>query len=302
MKNPIVKAILIFAGMLAFALAVVFALRSTDFSAVSKASPLQVLGLAGGVMVNLLLTGVLFWAVTLRFDCTPAVGLRRMVLLILSSSVLNYLPMRAGLLGRAAYLKAMHQLPLRQSALILFIVLGLGALVLGSVGLAVIAVGRDDQMAAILVTGGLLVVLTPVWKMLLSKLAMRPLMPMAVGQWVCIRLTDMFIVGGRTWFAFAITGCPITYAQATALGAAGMLISLVGLTPNGLGLREWALAGMTMLVSNHGASAGATAALVDRAVEVVVVCLLGLPASLHLMRQMAERENQKKCANSAESG
>jgi uncharacterized membrane protein YbhN (UPF0104 family) len=120
---------------------------------------------------------------------------------------------------------------------------------------------------------------------------MRPLTNGQVGQWLLIRMTDMFVVGGRTWFAFAIAGCPITYAQATALGAAGMLVSLLGLTPNGLGLREWALAGMTMLVSQHDATAGATAALVDRAVEVVVVCVLGLPASLKLMRQMAIQAN-----------
>ena len=131
---------------------------------------------------------------------------------------------------------------------------------------------------------------------------MRKLSEASVLQWLCIRMTDMFMVGGRTWFAFAISGCPITFAQATALGAAGMLISLLGLTPNGLGLREWAIAGMTLMVSDHDASAGATAALVDRAVEVVVVCLLGLPTSWYLAKQMAGIQSEENSEKSTVNG
>lgn len=297
MKKRIIKIPLLFAGILAFALAVIFAFKGTDFSAISQASPWHVLGLSAGVMGNLLLTGVLFWAVTKPFDCHPAVSLGRMVELILSSSVLNYLPLRMGLLGRAAYLKAIHQLPLRQSGLILIIVLALGALVLGSVGLAVVSITMLDQMTVILLTCGLLVSLSPVIKRVLAKIAMRQLTEASVLSWLTIRMIDMFVVGGRTWFAFAIVGHPITYAQATALGAAGMLISLLGLTPNGLGLREWALAGMTLLVSQHDASIGATAALVDRAVEVVVVCIMGLPTSWHLAQAMAKQKSDENSQN-----
>lgn len=289
MKKNIIRTILLILGVLAFALAVVFAIRGADFSALSKASPWDVAGLAGGVTLNLLLTGLLFWTVTLPFDCKPVVRLGKMQQLILSSSVLNYLPLRMGLLGRAAYLKAMHQLPLKQSGVILLIVLGLGALVLGSSGAAVAAMRHEDPMTIVLLTCCLIVAISPFWKRLLKGTIRRDFSEARVLGWLTIRITDMFVVGGRTWFAFAIVGCPISYGQATALGAAGMFVSLTGLTPNGLGLREWALAGMTILVSSHDATAGATAALVDRAVEVVVVCVLGLPASWQLMREMSRR-------------
>ncbi|HCD32590.1 MAG TPA: hypothetical protein DER01_09290 [Phycisphaerales bacterium] len=302
MKKPIIKTILIIAGVLAFALSVVFAFQGTDFSALRKASPLHVMGLGIGVVVNLLLTCVLFWAVTRPFDSEPKVGIGRMVALILSSSVLNYLPLRMGLLGRAAYLKAVHQLPLKQSGLILIIVLALGALVLGSVGLAVVSIRQMDQLSVIILTCALLVAMSPIWKRLLSKLAMRKLSEAQVLGWLSIRMTDMFMVGARTWFAFAICGNAISFAQATALGAAGMLISLLGLTPNGLGLREWAIAGMTLMVSDHDASAGATAALVDRAVEVVVVCLLGLPTSWYLAKQMSGIKSEENSEKSTVNG
>ncbi|MAX25249.1 MAG: hypothetical protein CMJ19_12170 [Phycisphaeraceae bacterium] len=301
MKKRIIKISLLILGIAAFALAVIFAFHGADFSAIRQASPLHILGLAAGVLGNLLLTGILFWAVTRPFDCCPPVTLSRMQSLILSSSVLNYLPLRMGLIGRAAYLKQFHQLPLKQSAQILIIVLGLGAMVLGSVGLAVIAIPQMDQMTVILLTSALVVALSPIWKRIFNQVARRKLHEARVLGWLSIRITDMFVVGMRTWFAFAIIGQPITFAQATALGAAGMLISLLGLTPNGLGLREWALAGMTMLVSQHDASVGATAALVDRAVEAVVVCVLGLPTSWQLMRQMAREKSAENSENLPET-
>ena len=284
MKHPIVRAILILVGVVAFVLAVVFALRGADFSALAEASPWQLMGLAAGVIVNLLLTSVLFWLVTRQFDARPPVSLGRMIQLILSSSVLNYLPLRAGLFSRAAYLKAKHQLPLKQSGVILLIILALGALVLGSVGVAVIVGGQANPIWVILLTSFLLLFIGPALGAIIAKKTHLPMTRGSVFQWVLIRLLDMFVVGGRTWCAFAIAGYDITFAQATAMGAAGMLVSLLGLTPNGLGMREWALAGMTLLVSSHDASAGMTAALVDRAMEVVVVCVLGLPATVQLMR------------------
>ena len=287
MKNKILKQILIAFGSIAFAGAIVFAIKRTDFSVLSDASLFELIGLAAGITVNLLLTGVLFWAVTLPFDAKPVVGLGKMVQLILSSSVLNYLPLRAGLLGRAAYLKAKHQLPIKQSGIILLIVLVMGAVVLGSIGLSIVICPMQYQTQTILMVSlGLLAICPYAIKPVIQKLTARTIGKDIILAWGLIRLADMFVVGIRTWFAFTIAGCPISYTQAVAMGAVGMLVSLLGLTPNGLGLREWAMVGMTLLISQHNAAAGITAALVDRAMEVLVVCLVGLPATLLLAKQM----------------
>lgn len=287
MKNKTVRSIFIALGSIAFVLAIIFAIKRTDFSVLAGASIFELIGLAVGIGVNLFLTGLLFWAVTLPFDAKPAVGLGKMVQLILSSSVLNYLPLRAGLLGRAAYLKAKHDLPIKQSGMILLIILALGAVVLGSIGLGVVVCPVTMQTQVIMLVSLCLIVICPlIVKPLIQKLTRRSIGRAMILSWVLIRMIDLFVVGGRTWFAFTIAGCPISYAQATALGAVGMLVSLLGLTPNGLGLREWALVGMTLLISQYDAAAGITAALVDRAMEVLVVCIMGLPATFQLAKQM----------------
>ncbi len=78
-----------------------------------NANPMWVIALATAVVGQLLLTGLLFWVVTLSFDAQPPVGPVRMIQVIAASSLLSYLPLEAGFLGRTAYLKLRHGLPVR---------------------------------------------------------------------------------------------------------------------------------------------------------------------------------------------
>src|SRR5436853_13065 len=102
-------------GLLLIAVAIAVALRGVDWSALRHASPWQLAALLVLMLLNIALTAALNWLVTRSFDARPPVSLSRMTLLIGASGLLNYL-WNAGTLSRAAYLRARHGLPLRQSA------------------------------------------------------------------------------------------------------------------------------------------------------------------------------------------
>jgi uncharacterized membrane protein YbhN (UPF0104 family) len=219
-------------GLLAAAL--VFAVRGTDWSVWQRIGLAELAGLVLLVWVNVGLTGLLFWAVTRGFGARPAVGPGKMTGLIAVSGLLNYVPVvRAGLWGRAVYLKKYHGVAVRDSLRILVIVLGL---------VLPLTVGR--------------------W---------LPVPSGAAWAWVPLRLLDYGVATARLWVCFAVLGEAVDWRQAAVLGAASMLTKLSGLTPNGLGLAEWVVAGLAALVSPLEAASAASAALLDRAAEVVGV-------------------------------
>lgn len=271
-------------GMLIVA-AIAYAVAGYDWSALLDAPPQWVALLAAGVAVNLLLTAMLFWVITRSFDAHPPVGLGRMTALICVSGLLNYLPLlRPGLLGRAAYLKWRHGLPLRQSVLILLVVLVLAAVVLLTAGAVVLALPTDTArlVAAAAAMGILTVVSAPIARWLLR----RPVVH--AWAWVPLRTADMLVAAGRLWLAFGIVGKPISFADAVLIGAASLLVKLVGLTPNGLGLSEWVVAALASAISPATAAAGAAAALIDRGAELIVVTLAGLASAWALRETQVE--------------
>lgn len=280
--KPLLRVVGLLAGGILIVWAVVAALREIDLSQVSAAHTPHLLLLALAVAVNLVLTGVLFWLVTLSFDADPRVPPGRMIELIAASSLLNYLPLRAGLLGRASYLKLRHGLPLAQSGVILLVILGLGAGVLMFVGVAVMAAPAAARHWACLCAMAALLLASP----LVAPVARRALGRTIHGGawWVPLRVADMMVGGARLWLAFAVIGAPVPIAHAIAMSAAGMLVSLVGLTPNGLGMREWVVAAAAGVLSPASTAAGLAASLIDRAVEAVVLAVAGTWAIVRLRK------------------
>ena len=260
--------------------AIVVAARDVDWSQLQNAEPWQIAALVAGVMLNLFLTGLLWWAVTLSFDAKPRVPISRMLALVAASGLLNYLPLRPGLFGRAAYLKAKHNLPLRQSVLALFVILGLSALVLGAAAAIAQFVPlpwyRQVSIAAALV----MTLLAPIAA---GRLLRRRIV--AGWLWVPLRILDVLVTAIRLWAAFAVVGHDLNFDHAVLAAAGGSFISLLGLTPNGIGMREWTIAGLT---AASAGSIGFAAAVVDRAVEAIVVLALGLwsLAKLGLAKEM----------------
>lgn len=257
------------------AAAVAAAWREVDPTVLLRAEPWPLAVLLAAVAVNLWLTAMLFWVVTRSFDARPTVGIGRMTALIAASHLLNYLPLvRAGLVGRAAYLKARHALPLRQSVVILGVILALAVVVFAAAAAVLLAMSRTPAPARWAALLGLWLVLAALTGAVSRRLLRRPVRwPWA---WVPLRAADLFVAALRMWVAFAVMDVPVAYTEAVIIAAGGLLVRLVGLTPNGLGLSEWVVAALAAALTPVATAAGAAAALLDRAAEVLVTGVAGL--------------------------
>lgn len=268
-------------GTALLVLAIGYAARGVDVSVLRVAPGWMFAALAGLVVVNLLLTAGLFWSVTRSLHPTPRVGLRTMTALLAVSGVLNYIPVvRAGLWGRAAYLKKYHGLAVRDSVFILGVVLALAVVVLGVGGLVLIAVPEAYHGAAL---GGVMIVLSLAGPPLAARV-----LRCAAGSvaWVPLRVMDWIASASRLWLCFAIVAEPIGVGDAMLLASASLLVKLTGLTPNGLGLSEWVVAALSAAMMPIDTATAAGAALVDRTVEVGVALIAGAAGAWWLRREM----------------
>ncbi|MEE9405505.1 MAG: lysylphosphatidylglycerol synthase domain-containing protein [Algisphaera sp.] len=260
--------------------AVVFAARGVDFAALShhlkEAGPWPLLALGALVGANLWLTAWLNGSLVACFDVQPPVTPSRMRRLTTASQLLNYVPlMWAGLVGRAAFLKRHHGLRLRDSGYITLLTVALttAVLVLASAGPLLMATVAAHHAWA--------------WAGSILGLAVLGLAVTVAGQrvavtrrwawtWVPLRVMDLAASTGRVALMFVAVGHPVTLDQAVLLASGTTLVKLTGLTPNGLGLSEWVVAGLAAALSPVEASLAVAAALLDRAIEVVVSVIAGL--------------------------
>jgi hypothetical protein len=264
-------------GVLLLGASVVFALRGVSLADVVAVSPQTAGLLTALVLTNLLLTAALFWSITRSFPARPPVPFAVMAALIAVSNLLNYIPVvRAGLWGRAAYLKARHAFSVGSSLRVLGVVLGLAVLVVGGMGfiaLAWPAMGVEWALRWQWVVVG--------WWGLLA-IAVTFVAARWGGQgnataaaWVPLRAADVGVATLRLWVCFDLLGITLGLREAAVLASASLLVKLAGLTPNGLGLSEWVVAGLSVVLAPVEAGVAAAAALIDRAVEVVVSVVAG---------------------------
>jgi uncharacterized membrane protein YbhN (UPF0104 family) len=258
-------------GIVLVAAAIWYAAARVDFKLIQQAKPWQLAAIAGGVVLNLLVTSLLFWAVTIPFKPNPPVSYRKMLALISASGLLNYLPLQAGTVGRSAFLVTRHGLsPVNVITMILIVigltfVVAIPCLLLNgflSVGVPIAFVVAVSAVA--LVAGALAVE--------------RVLRPHGRGiGWIAllIKLADLAVTSGRLWIAFRVCGHPVSAIDAMIAAAAASLASLVSPIPAGLGLREWAVA-LTQ------GPYGVLATLVDRAIEAVVLIVAGILGIVNL--------------------
>lgn len=246
--------------------ALIYALLKVDFS-LEHAKPWHAIVLLAAVIMNLLLTSTLWWAMTLSFDARPPVGFKKMFSLVCASALLNYLPLRAGLVGRTAYLKMKHKLPVKQSIVIIFTMVGLSALVLGGATAIIQLAPPDLQLGVSLVSTfvGLIVIPLAARGILRRKLKYG-------WAWIPLRMMDLAITTLRMWVAFRVVGYELSVTESIVVAAGGMIVALSGITPNGLGLREWAIGGL----SSAAVPVALAAAVVDRAIETLVIAVAGL--------------------------
>ncbi len=248
------------------------------------ASPALVLLALGLPLANWLLISASFTAL---YRPETRVPMGEMSALVAAAWLLNYLPLRPGLVARLAYHKRRHQITVRRSIQVLVVssmLSGLSALLCSAVAI-------------------LLPPSAPSWGVVAAVLL--PMAPMLVGLSserlgrlclvFCLRYLDLLVWVGRYWSVFAIIGVPLSLRESVALAIVSQIALLVPVAGNGLGLREWAvglLAGMLPAFAGvEGTPTGLAGDLVHRGFEIAGALLVGVPALFLLSRTL--RDNSR---------
>lgn len=255
-------------------------LRRHDLTAagqrLERPEPLFVALLLLAVLANLFFTSWLYWLLTRPYAQDRPLPAPTMGWLIGAAALFNYLPLRAGLLGRVAYQKRVFGIALTDSTKTVVQATGLSGACALLLVVAALAPGATPYVLAAPVAVGALVGIVlrrPLGRRLAFALALRQV--------------DALIWVGRYLLVFALLGREITLPGAAAVAGVGMLATFVPFTSNGLGLREWAV-GLTATILPAGwVAAGAgeattsialAADLLNRAGELLVIVPVGLVA------------------------
>lgn len=258
---------------------------------IRAAPPLHLVALLALPLVNVVLTVAGVQALTRP---RVRVSMGEMTALIGSSWLFNYLPLSPGLVGRVAYLRGVHGLPLATSARII-----VESIVCGWLGGALVLL---DQLIAPRV-GGLPVfgiTLPLVLAGLMLSRWSRGTLASAYAVCVALKYLDTVAWAVRYLLIFDLLGHPLSVPQAAAIALvaqASMLIPGIG---NGLGLREWMVgvlgAALPAFIATEGFSRGTglAADLVNRAAELAVALPFGTVCTLWLVRNATVRERSGK--------
>jgi uncharacterized membrane protein YbhN (UPF0104 family) len=254
--------------------AIWYASQRVDFAAIRQAQAWQLAAITGGVIANLLTTTLFFWVVTLPFKPHPPVTYRKMLALICSSGLLNYLPLQAGTVGRSAYLVSRHGVSAMDAVKIVLFAISFTVFAAMMAGGSALTLAVRGSEPLILLNLSLWTLFAFVLPAALLGLHLRSWWP---AVWLPVRVLDLPITSLRLWVAFRAVGHPVSPLEALIAAAASSLASVLSLTPNGLGLREWAVA-LTQ------GPFGVLATLLDRAVEAVVLVVAGIVGIANLKK------------------
>jgi hypothetical protein len=286
--------------------------RAEDWNALLDAEPGMLFALFAAVVISaVVIPGFQFWLVTRPFVSTQPLGVGLMQALLAASSLLNYTPIKAGLIGRVGYLKQYHGVGLRAAALTHLLI---GAMLVAAVLTIFLATAWSSVFDAFwwaLVAAGLAAFA------LLAAFGLRAVLPgnMPVDPrlqnslywatcylFVCllVQVAALFAAALRWWLVFRILGHPISAVDAW-LAAILHTFSIMLGPANGLGLREWLIGIASQqgwLSDTLGADIGTglTAALADRAVEAVVLITCGL-IGLWFLRRLIRSESAMPAAS-----
>lgn len=262
--------------------------------AVRAAPPWAFVLLALTTALTPVMTAANFYILTLRYG---RVGPGEMTALILGAWLLNYLPLWPGMVSRVAYHRAVNRIAVTDSALVIIEAGVLSALAsvavaglmlgvarpLGLTGWDGAAVGGSVALAGLI--GACALCRSAAYPHLWRYFAVLSVRTLELGVWATRYALAVFIVGGSLSPAAALT-----------MAALIQLALLAPVTPNGIGVREWAV-GLSASVFAVGLSAevGLAAGVLDRGVEVLVAVPMGLAAAAVL----AEKRRRVKGLGSA---
>jgi hypothetical protein len=179
----------------------------------------------------------------------------------------NYIPLQAGSIGRLAYHKVVHGIPVKTSLVVILVAMGLVAMSL--VALTVVGLWISRTSASW-------------WWVSAAPLAWAPLLAWpgtrVVGTCLVLRTIELLVVAVQSWAAFRLSGWdiePLTAVGVAVVAGAANLTPFIG---NGLGVREWAVGLAAPLLGGYETDAGLAAQLTGRAVDAAMAVAMGGPA------------------------
>jgi len=254
--------------LLAAAVATVVARREifgTALVAMRHPAAWDVALLLGTILANVVLTGLVFKVLMSRYG---RVGVLEMQALIVAAALANFLPLRPGLFGRAAYHKAFNDIPVAATFKVTLAAMGLSVTIAAYLALALFAAGHTTIQLWVMVA-------VPVPVLAAAAVLRRSRAIVVAGLF---RYVEVMLLAVRYHAAFALIGSPIEHSSALTISCVSLVVTLVPLSGNGLGLREWAVGITAPLVTPWVVEMGLAADLLNRAAEVLLVLPLGIGA------------------------
>lgn len=284
-------------GLLAWC--IMLAVRGEGWSRVARADPWLLAGLAACSLVSLFVNGSIFWVVLRPVRRLPFADLQWINLVV---ALLNYAPVRLGLIVRVTHHVRVDGLSLLQvgswlAAVAYTLALALGACIVATVARPAFDAAWGALVAVQILVGGLLT-----WVLMRHRIVERHGKgldrmlgrPAVLAGAVALRLVDIAAFVGRMACAAAILELSLAVADTALLGLAAITLSL---NPIGrAGFREAAVAFVaSRLVATNVSplqleSDMATLALVESAGEAIVFVPCGAVALLWFKKKWTTKE------------
>lgn len=266
--------------------------ESASWPALTELDPALVVALMLAIFLSsIFLPGLQFWVVTRPFVTTRRLDFFTMQGLIAGSALLNYTPVKAGLIGRVAYLRHFHGVGLRAAVVTHALIVAVFIMSCG-IALLIMAWRPESGVMSGVVIVVAFVVLTVIGAPLLGVLIpakvavdsrMRTSRTWRIGFLaLCFgtQVLSLAVTAVRWWLVFLIMGKPASLADSW-LAALVHVVTVMGGPANGLGFREWLIGfaaqrGFFSAEAQLNLSTGMAVSLVDRAAEAIILIVAGL--------------------------
>lgn len=261
-------------------------------TSVRSAGTTRLVALVGLPIVNLILTATTFWVLT-NDDVagSPRVGLREMLALIATATVLNFLPMKAGMVGRISYHKIWNGIPVARSVRVVVVELVISGVACAMLLGMAMAAARAGNVGSVAWLWTPLVVLVA----LAGVLRVRPGRGWRIGAALGLQYADMLVWGMRYVACFGVMGFSLSWAQSAALTTVAQAASLVPIGGSSLGLREWAIGLVAPALPDWAGTAatstvsqGLSADLLNRAGELIGLVPIGVVAGVWVASRLGD--------------
>ena len=190
--------------------------------------------------------------------------------LIAASSVLNYLPMRPGLVGRVVHQEVVNRIPMRRSVLSIVEAAVICAFTVFWLALAVAMI----RFTSTRVIGGVVAAL-PIFCGLAyampQEMRSRRFFEAIFWRWM-----DLLLWTVRYAVVFEMLGIDLNLESAAAAACIAGAANMIPFIGNGLGVREWAIGLAGPALATWTTDTGLAAELLNRCLDLIVVAPIGI--------------------------